>query len=81
MEVKVCVGTTCHLMGSATIIEEINQLPKEIADKITLKYATCFEVCHGQMKPPIIKIDDTYYENVTPEKVKQLIINKVSESK
>ena len=79
MKIKVCVGTICHLMGSAAVIEEINNFPEELMNKIELSYATCFDVCHGMMKPPVIRINDKFFENVEPENVKEIIENYMKE--
>ncbi|APT75411.1 hypothetical protein LN42_02680 [Marinitoga sp. 1137] len=75
MKIQICVGTTCHLMGSAMLSEAINELPEKIKNKIDVEYSTCFDLCYGEMKPPIIKIDDKFYENLNPEKLKKIILN------
>ena len=77
MKIEICVGTTCHLMGSSTIIEALEEMEKKYRDKVNVKYTTCFELCHGQMKPPIVKIDNKFYENINPEKIKSIVINKI----
>ena len=33
MKLKICVGTTCHLMGAPALIESLEGLEKEIRDK------------------------------------------------
>lgn len=77
MEIKVCVGTTCHLLGSSALVEAINELPEELKTKITLKYSTCFDTCHGDMKPPIVMIDGTLNDDMNPEKMKKIIREKL----
>ncbi|MGM0640066.1 MAG: NAD(P)H-dependent oxidoreductase subunit E [Thermotogota bacterium] len=77
MKIEICVGTTCHLMGSSSIIEALEDIEEKIKDKIEIKYTTCFELCHGQMKPPIIKIDNKFYEDINPEKIKMIVRNKI----
>ncbi|MBT1248280.1 NAD(P)H-dependent oxidoreductase subunit E [Thermosipho sp. 1244] len=81
MKIEVCVGTTCHLMGSSTLIEALNDLPKDIKESLDLKYNLCFNTCYGKMKPPIVKIDNEFYQDMTPEKLKDIILNLVKNKK
>ena len=76
VQVKVCVGTSCHLMGSNLIIKYLETISSEVKKKITLDYISCMERCE---KGPIVKIDDKLLENATPEKVQQELNNKLQE--
>lgn len=75
MKVQICVGTTCHLFGSSMLIEAINELPENVKNNIKVEYNTCFDLCYGDMKPPIAKIEDKFYDNLNPEKIKDIILN------
>lgn len=77
MKIEICVGTTCHLMGSSTLIESLEELDEKYSEKIDIKYRTCFDLCHGQMKPPIVKIDNKFYEDINPERIKNIVKNKL----
>ena len=79
MEIKVCVGTTCHLLGSSSLVEAINELPEDIKTKITLKYSTCFDKCQLEMKPPVVSIDGKLYDDMNPGKMKEMIMEKAGE--
>lgn len=77
MKIKICVGTTCHLMGAPALIESVNLLKKNLDEKIELEYATCFSLCQGKMVPPVVEIDSNYFENVSPDKLKKVILEKL----
>ncbi|NLI28799.1 MAG: hypothetical protein GX423_01845 [Nitrospiraceae bacterium] len=79
MEIKVCVGTTCHLLGATELVEALKDLPPEIARKINLGYSVCFESCQGTMRPPIISINGKYHQDMNPSRMKALIL-KTAES-
>ncbi|MDN5342051.1 (2Fe-2S) ferredoxin domain-containing protein [Oceanotoga sp. DSM 15011] len=80
MVISICVGTTCHLLGSSSLVEAINELPEKYLNNVSIKYSTCFDVCHGQMKPPIAKIDDKLYDDLSPDKIKKIIIAMVGDN-
>lgn len=77
MKVKICVGTTCHLMGAPALIESLETLENDIKSKIEPEYATCFSACQGQYIPPVIKIGEEYFGNMTPTSLKKILIEKL----
>lgn len=79
MEIKVCVGTTCHLLGATELVEALKDLSPDIARSINLSYSVCFDSCQGQMKPPIIRVNGTFHEDMNPSSMKALIL-KTAES-
>ena len=79
MNVKICVGTTCHLMGASTLIESLELLENDLKSKIVIEYAACFSACQGNFTPPVVKINDEFFGNMTPESLRKLIIDKVVE--
>lgn len=75
-EVTLCMGTVCHLKGapkiSAAICEEYHIEPGETtADRLfTLQGVNCVGAC---ALAPVMIVDDTYYDGVTPEKALKII--------
>ncbi len=47
LEVKVCIGTSCHLNGSYNVVQGLQQLLEEHAlhDKIDLEAIFCMKQC------------------------------------
>lgn len=66
MNIFVCVGSSCHLRGSAKIVELIKYAVKEnnLEDKIKLSGAFCLGKCTEGVS---IKIDDEIICGVSPD--------------
>ena len=79
MNLKICVGTTCHLMGWATLMDGVKELPPNILKDIKIDYATCFGVCQGELMPPIVMLEGELIGDMTSEKLKKIIIKKIGE--
>lgn len=83
MNIEICVGTTCHLMGGSymeTIVEKYKS-----NKKVKLKYVTCFDVCNGEISAPVVKVNDCFYGDMSYEKlddmIQQFLIEMKSEEK
>lgn len=70
IEVKICVGTSCHLMGSSLIIDFIKTLPLSVKKRLEIEYVSCFSQCN---RGPRIDIGGQPILNATPEKVKKTL--------
>ena len=80
MEIKICVGTSCHLNGSYNVVQSLEQLIEEYSlhDEIELEAHFCMKECKS--KGVSIKIEEENYR-VDPENIysffKETILNKV----
>lgn len=80
MEIKVCVGSSCHLKGSYDVIKKLKSLieEKNMEDKIELKASFCLGNCSNGVS---MMIDNELVSNVSPENVEKIfneqIINKI----
>ena len=47
MEIKVCVGSSCHLKGSYDVVQKLKKLieEKNVGDKVELKASFCLGNC------------------------------------
>lgn len=70
MIIEVCVGTSCHLMGSQDLIDALNTLPYDQRDCIEVRGITCLKVCGNG---PSVRINDEIFSNMTPERLLQLV--------
>ena len=75
--VAICTNISCMLMGSEGIVDHIeNKLGIKIGDstadgRIYLKCEEeCLAACAGG---PMMQVDHVYYENLTPEKVDEIL--------
>ena len=75
-KVSVCTNISCMLCGSDAIVKHLEQrlgikLGQTTADnKFTLKEVECLAACGGA---PMLQIGKTYYENLTPQKVDEIL--------
>ena len=75
-KICVCTNVSCMLCGSDQIVKHLQQrlgikLGETTSDgKFTLKEVECLAACGGA---PMLQIGDTYYENLTPQKVDEIL--------
>ncbi len=73
IKIRICVGTSCFVMGSAQIQSLEFNAPADIADHIEIVEERCMGLCreiavkhnHG----PFVFVDDELIESATYEKV------------
>ena len=82
--VKVCLGTTCFVMGSANLQELIDMVPKKYGDKVDVTGVPCLGLCSIDWefsKAPYVKVDDDVIKEATVEKVLKAIDDKLAAMK
>ncbi len=80
VNVKVCLGTTCFVMGSANLQELIELVPKKYGDKVDVAGSPCLGLCSIDWefsKAPYVKVDDEVIKEATVEKVLAAIDKKL----
>lgn len=71
IQVEICIGTPCFLMGGQNLIEELEWLPYKYKSKFSFQASHCID--DNCENAPVIKVNDQVYENVTPEKLKSIL--------
>ena len=71
MVVQVCVGSSCHLKGSADIVELLQKAIEEgnYGDQITLAASFCIGKCNRI--GVTVQVDDEVHTGVTRENFKE----------
>lgn len=75
-KISVCTNISCMLCGSDEIVKHLEKklgikLGETTADgKFTLKEVECLAACGGA---PMFQVGKTYYENLTPQKVDEIL--------
>lgn len=80
ISIKVCLGTTCFVMGGANLQELSDIIPRKYGDKVEVSGSPCLGMCSIQWnysKAPYVKIDDEIIEEATVEKVLNKIEKKL----
>lgn len=77
MEVKICVGSSCHLKGSAEIVELLQKeiSARKLEDKIELAGNFCLGSCNRI--GVTIQVDDEVYTGITTESFKGFFEDKI----
>jgi NADH:ubiquinone oxidoreductase subunit E len=74
MEIKFCMGTMCYVMGGAELRAAAEELPPELADKVTVKHSPCLGVCDKPgAQPPYVEIDGEIVGGMTRHSLLQII--------
>lgn len=75
-QVKVCLGTTCHLKGSPRLVDSLrSRLGVEVGytskdGQFSLETVGCLGSC---AQAPVMMVDDNYYARVTVDKVPKIL--------
>lgn len=75
MKITVCIGSSCHIKGSRTVVEQLQALITEngLTDKIELSGTFCMGKCQQGV---CVTVDDEFH-SVTPDTVKEFFENTV----
>ena len=59
IRVKVCVGTTCYVMGGGDLLIIKDLLPPHMHNKVTVDFIPCLGHCkkHGASKAPFVEVN------------------------
>lgn len=75
-KIKVCTNISCLLRGSEHIVEYLQKRLGVVCGettsdgRFTLKSVECLAACGGA---PMMQVDQTYYEQLTPEKIDKIL--------
>ena len=75
MTITICIGSSCHLNGSRTNIQKLEELitERQLNDKIELNGSFCMGECSNGV---CVKINDELF-SVSPETVNTFFENEV----
>ena len=79
VQVQICVGTACHIMGAADLITIEDLLAEPLRDRVEIKGVTCIGLCKDETegKPPFVIIDGETLSEATLDKVLRRIEERV----
>ncbi len=65
VEVKICIGTACYVMGGANFLLIKEKLSDKERKKVKLEFVPCLGYCKsGKGKPPFVLINGKIYEKI-----------------
>ncbi|QTA38344.1 (2Fe-2S) ferredoxin domain-containing protein [Thermosipho ferrireducens] len=74
LKIEICVGSCCHMLGAQELVETTKNFPEWLKEKIVVELFPCFGVCCEDKESPIVRIEGKYYEKVTPEVLRNVIV-------
>lgn len=58
VEVKVCMGTECSMMGNLNLYEDLEELKENYPDQIKLETVMCLKSCKSETETaPVVSIN------------------------
>ena len=75
MKVTVCIGSSCHIKGSRSVVEQLQYLIAEnnLGDKVDLGGTFCMGKCQQGV---CVNVDDAFF-SVTPDTVTEFFEKEV----
>jgi NADH-quinone oxidoreductase subunit E len=74
--IQVCRGTACHVLGSSTVLDQLQKHLKIKADqstkdgKFSIEVVACIGACG---LAPVISINGEFYAKVTSQSIKEIV--------
>ncbi|MDD6733336.1 MAG: NAD(P)H-dependent oxidoreductase subunit E [Lachnospiraceae bacterium] len=75
MNIQICIGSSCHIKGSRTVVEKMQELVKQhdLGDTIELDGSFCMGECRQGV---CVKMDGELF-SVSPEKTEEFFEKEV----
>lgn len=66
IKITICLGTTCHLMGSSHLQNISQDLPSRIKDHVEIKWERCLGYCNSEEhQAPFVLVNDEVLHDAT----------------
>ncbi|MFO3726850.1 hypothetical protein [Butyricimonas sp. Marseille-P3923] len=73
VNLKICVGTMCYVMGGAELRDVIESLPQNITEHLNVSYSPCLGCSKGEEAPPFIEINGKRVAGVSKNSLIRII--------
>lgn len=79
ISVKVCIGTTCFVMGASKFQDLETRIPVKWRNLVDVTCHSCLDLCKNNeySKSPYVMIDDEVIADATIEKIMTAIEEKI----
>ena len=72
IQVKICMGTTCFVMGASALQELVDIIPEKYPDMVEVSGVPCLELCSDESKytnAPYVMVNNEVISDATIDKV------------
>ncbi len=73
IELKICMGTMCYVMGGAELRAFIDMLPPDVSQRLNVSYSPCLGRCDKVGEPPYIELNGEVIAGVNKTNLLQII--------
>lgn len=82
IDVKICLGTACYVLGAANYQDLEELIPQEWFDYFDISGAGCLDLCKrpDAGRAPYVLIDNRLYSEMTASKLIQLLKERLPDS-
>lgn len=79
VKVKMCMGTTCFVMGASDLQELMDIIPSKYGNDVEIQGVPCLDLCStsSEAKAPYVMVDLTVVSKATVESVLEEIERKL----
>ena len=79
VNVKICMGTTCFVMGASDLQELTDIIPEKYGDRVDVSASPCLDFCssNSESQAPYVMVDLEVINKATVEKVLEVIDRKL----
>ncbi|MDC7126156.1 MAG: NAD(P)H-dependent oxidoreductase subunit E [Spirochaetales bacterium] len=82
IDVTICTGTTCYVMGASDLLTLEETLPEKILNRVNITGTTCLNLCKNKEdKPPFVMVNEKIISKANLESVKKAIQQELSGEK
>lgn len=81
VEVNICTGTTCYILGGSKYLMLADQLRDDVLNRVNITGKSCMGYCNSegpQRKLPCITIDGITYHGLSLEQVVKIVTEAVA---
>ena len=79
INLKICVGTMCYVMGGAELKDAVETLPSEMLEYLNITYSPCLG-CGDGLRPPFIEINGKKIAGVSKNNLIQIVIEEIRDA-
>ncbi len=80
VDLKICVGTMCYVMGGAELKDYVENLPEEALQHLNVSFSPCLGCYNKKETPPYIEFNGQLISGVSKQSLKQILKEEISDA-
>ena len=81
LPVKICIGTTCYMLGASKLVDIANVMPEAWKNRVAVSGCTCLYLCEADSicRAPFVKVGERIVDHATSTSVLAAIAEALGE--